>query len=181
MAGIEDLSELRPSQLATAHRLAQELLGQDVCTARFRDGNAAVDAVSLVRQRLLKMYGWADLLLSESGEVSWQVDRPRVRPDAERPRVSPDPGARVSTTPLPTYLRLTVHSLSNPKRPGTRAWETFELYWRRDPDERFTGESFVARMVRAGYSRRLALSTLHWDIKRGFVSLDEESTVEQDC
>lgn len=56
--------------------------------------------------------------------------------------------------------------VANPKRKGSRSHKVWDVY-----TTGMTGEEYVAKMVKLGYGRRLALAALHWDLDYGFINM----------
>lgn len=148
--------QLTSSELVAAYNSAQTLLGResDSHVKKFSDKKTAVARLERVQKELVAMHGQAQLVRKDDVLV-WDTD---TRQPSQRPMLS--------TLDLTAQLR--VLSEVNPKRPGARAHALFALY-----DGVNTGEEYVTKLVAAGYSRKLALSTLHWDTERGFVRLGE--------
>lgn len=166
------LTYLEDGQLLSLYNDAQRHLGrgpEHVLRKPWPRRDRAEAEVAKIRQKLEDMYGFAELeLLDEGRRVQWLTERPRP---SDSKSSAEKRGPRESTTTLDLDEQLTVLCRVNPKRLGTRAWSTFQVYLTL-PDPA-TGEDFVREMEEEGYSRRLALSTLHWDIKKGFVRLGE--------
>ena len=59
---------------------------------------------------------------------------------------------------------------TNPKRPGTRAWKLFELYGT-SPVRIAT---YIKRVMVAGYSRKLAVDSVRWDLAHNFIYYADE-------
>jgi len=171
----EDLEELTNAQLTKIYNLGQDLLGrgEDSYARKFRDAKTGVDRVRKLRVSIVEMHKNAQLAENSQGDLSWELTAPSVS--------STSAGRKIGTTTLNLGGVLTVLK-SNPKRPGTRAWKTYELYEATIAKAELsgstaTGEDFVSTMIENGYSRNLALSTLHWDIDHGYISLVSDSTV----
>ena len=157
-----ELDSLNKIELTRIHNAAQELLGRGSAhdiVQEFTTVQSALSAVALRISELRKMYKYVDTLWSPTSGVSLYA--------SDKSRTLDQKHATVTTLDL--SLELTVLVSSNPKRLNTRAGVIFDLYKSNDCGP--TGEDFVRYMVRQGYKRRLALSTLHWDIKHGFVKL----------
>lgn len=161
---IESLDTLTPAQKVAAHNHGQALLGygEEMFVKKFRDHAAADRRLAKVREELEKMHGYAELLVDD-GQPRWRTERPREIVAA------PSEAKRASTSSLPLGDMIHIMCDGNPKRPSSRSWLTFELY---SAPGVVTGEDFIAEMEKRGYSRRLAMSTLHWDIGKGYIQLD---------
>lgn len=165
---IESLDTLTPAQKIAAHNHGQALLGygEEKFVKKFRDHATADRRLAKVREDLEKMHGYAELIVDD-GQPRWRTERPKEVVASE----PGDPAAelkRASTTKLPLGEMLHVMCDGNPKRPSSRSFLTFELY---SADGVVTGEDFIAAMEARGYSRRLAMSTLHWDLDKGYIQL----------
>jgi hypothetical protein len=155
------------TEMVETYNVAQDLLGRtaDSHVKKFRDVTAGQRRVQKALDELRDMYGYAEMSRSDQGLVTISVTRPLPKPQPK-----PQPGEpRRSTTTLPLSSRLEILARANPKIPRTRAWDTYELYLSLPDDA--TGEDFVSSMITRGYPRKLALSSLHWDIAHGYVRL----------
>lgn len=170
---VEDFTALTGRQIVAAYNVANHLLGKDGESEvkKFKNNTEAVARLTKIRDELAAMHGYAQLTELEDGKFEWIVEKPQ-------PPKAPvaDPGAaRVGATTLDLTQQLHLLKETNPKRPGSRAHGTFDVYFHLVNDTEAetvpTGADFVDAMVEAGYTRKLALSTLHWDIDHGFVRL----------
>lgn len=161
-----ELDSLNKKELTALHNTIQQLLGRDTShdlVQEFTTVQSALTATEMRLTELSKMYKHIHVL--------WAQDKGVILYASDKPHIDATP-RNTNITTLDLKLKLIVVAEKNPKRVTTRAGKIFELYAQNDCGE--TGEDFVRFMVRAGYTRRLALSTLHWDIRHGFVKLGEE-------
>lgn len=169
---IDDFTGLTMAQLTTAYNAAQSLLGrtEEDHVKKFRDSKTGVARLEKLREGLVQMHGHAVLREQEDESLSWEVERPSAaKPEKEQG------ASRTGATTLDLSAQLHMLVSNNPKRPGSRAFDTFALYEKVvgdvEAESVATGEHFVKAMVNAGYSRKLALSTLHWDVAHGYICL----------
>jgi hypothetical protein len=189
---IHDYSVLTTTQLLVAFNTAQDTLGhdEDAHLKRLRDHKTGIDRVMRAHEELVNMHGYAELELLDSEHARWIIERPRQQ---EQTAARPTDGRIGATTiDLSEHLHLLVES--NPKRAASRAHDTFRIYFalfEHGEDEappHPTGSDYVEAMLAAGYDRKLALSTLHWDLDHDFIRLGEkpadvdmESPSSDDC
>lgn len=154
------------AQLVELYNKGLLLLGksEEDFQKKFRDRATAEKRLTKLQEELLNMHGIAELK-SQDDVLEWVTEKPKTN---GKPAATEEEQPRTSRTNLPVGLPLTVLHESNPKRMGSRAHETFEIY--RDESVK-TGEDFVKVMMEKGYPRKLAMSTLHWDIDHGYVAL----------
>ena len=179
---VEDFTGLTMAQLTAAYNAAQPLLGrsEDDFVKKFRDAKTGVARLEKARDELMQMHGHAVLRETEDETLVWETEKPSAAKPA-----SDDGAPRTGVTTLDLTAQLHLLVSNNPKRPGSRAFDTFVIYEKvvgdAEAEAVATGESFVKAMVDAGYSRKLALSTLHWDMDHGYICLGplpEKSTEE---
>ena len=164
---VADDGVLDTAQIVQLVNEASALLGRDESsTLRTTRRVYASRCLDRVRAEMVQMYGYA-VISEEGGVLRWETSRPRP-PTPSRVRRGP----KSSTSTLPLGEVLTLVATENPKRSDSRAWHTYELY--RSLPDGATGETFIGLMIAHGHSRRLALSTLHWDLERGYVRLGGE-------
>ena len=158
-----NISELTSTELVDAYNLCQNLLGKtlDSHISKFRDLKTGVSRVTKSKDELTNMYGYASLEKSETNRIIWITEKPL---NSVKSTVSSN---------LKLDEELTVLVDINPKRPTSRAHSTFLLY-----SVSKTGSEFIQKMLEAGYDRKLALSTLHWDIEHGYISLGEQDHID---
>jgi len=184
---VDDFTSLTMAQLTAAYNAAQPLLGrsEEDFVKKFRDAKTGVARLEKARDELLQMHGHAVLREGEDESLVWGTEKPSA---AKTPAEEGAPRVGATTLDLSAQLHLLVSN--NPKRPGSRAFDTFVIYEKVvgdvEAESVATGESFVKAMVDAGYSRKLALSTLHWDRDHGYICLGplpettaSESTTEE--
>lgn len=164
----DTLTYISDDDLVQLYNEGKELLGSEGSLRHFQSRNIGESVIRAMMAALKSMHGFSclDLDRDESGELGykWIVEKPVQKKS--------DPvSSRESQTTLDLDLPLRILTTANPKRADSRAWQTFEVY--RSLPHDATGEEYVGAMVAAGYTRRLALSTLHWDIGKGFVRLGE--------
>jgi hypothetical protein len=168
------------SDIVAAYNAAQLLLGRDDQVKKFKNMKTAVERLDRAQQDLLAMHGYVALEETTDDETGvstyvWITEKP-TPPASERKEGNASTGPRVGTTNLDLDQVLTILSPANPKRPGSRAHDVYRIYaLAASAAERnevpFTGEYYTNYMFGYGHSRKLALSTLHWDIDHGYVAL----------
>lgn len=118
--------------------------------------NGAVSAVREPRTRARPVRPLRSIVVGASGHndnhavQSIVVDPAAVRPDH-------------TMLALDRRIRVLV---DNPKRNGSRAHALFEMY-----QDGMTGAQYVQAVINAGLPRRVALDSLHWDLRHGYVRL----------
>ena len=167
---IEDLLGLTSPQLVSAYNAGQIILGrsEDDFVKKFRDHKTGVARLEKITADIEQMHGFSELQRTEDGQLIWSTEKPHAVAIAEK-------AAHSGSTTLDLSVQLFLLAPANPKRPGTRAYDTFIVYQKLCEDTEAevvpTGDIFIEAMIAAGYSRKLALSTLHWDIDHGFIRL----------
>jgi hypothetical protein len=139
--------------------------GEEDTLKKFRDRATAEKRLNKLQEELENMHGIAEV----TEDLQWVIEKPKKNGNGngntpEEPRV-------VTRTNLPLSEPLTVLHEGNPKRANSRSFETFALYRHESVK---TGENYVNLMVENGYPRKLAMSTLHWDIQHGYIRLGSE-------
>ena len=169
------LSYLADDQLVSLYRSAVEMMGSESGLVRFPSRNIAEAVIGKCRTKLERMFGYAVIELCRTplkgdGRITpmWVT---RTIPKL----TSAVPGKKKKTsTNLETTQSLYLLCSICPKRPGTRAWEIYQIYLSLPgigTENPPTGENFLEEVVELGFPRRLALASLHWDIEHGFVRL----------
>ena len=174
---VSDLTSLTPKQLVAAHNAGQNVLGKDEDShvKKFRDAKTGIARIEKLTEEILEMHGYAALKELEDGGYEWVTEKPPIPKTTENKAVV-EAVARVGATTLDLTLPLHLRVDRNPKKNPSRAYDTFRLYSplfeeTEDKDRSVTGQDFVDAMVEAGFTRKLALSTLHWDIDHNFIHL----------
>jgi hypothetical protein len=166
MIEIVNIADMGTLQLVSAYGLAQELLGcnPEPIPIGTRKREIILGRLAIAQNDLLKMYGHAEVGLDYDGNVTWVTEK-LANTDKKRT------GFRTSLN-LQAHMALLVSK--NPKMNGTRAHAIFEVYFSLPgigTDNPPTVELYVDILMIEGYTRKLALSTLHWDINHNFISL----------
>ena len=162
--------DLPITAMVDVYNQGQHLLGRDDHVAKFRDRKTGESRLGKLHEELVKMHGHAQLTMDpEEQKASWTLTVPEK-----------EEGATHHST-LPLEKEIMVLATGNPKRVGTRSHDTFNIYYKAGV---VTGEDYVAAMIEAGYTRRLAMSSLHWDLDKGYISfggaaLSEGSAVDE--
>lgn len=152
------------ADLVKAYNAGLVLLGKsdDDFLKKFRDKATAEKRLEQLQQDLLNMHGVAELTHNDEG-FSWVIQKPKKTETESSPPSSP-----VTKTNLNLAGKIVVLSEGNPKRAGSRSYTTFSLY-----STVATGEEYVAALVAQGFTRKLALSTLRWDIGHEYIRLED--------
>ena len=173
MMSIEDFSILTSPQIVEAYNNGQLKLGRnDLDFAKiFRDHKTGVERLSKIHKELVNMHGYARLFVRDDKSLIWST----IKPEEPIIRKFPKTDHKIGATTLSLQSQLVLLIPSNPKRVGTIAHVIYEMYSSL-PSEA-TGEDFVKIMVSEGYSRKLAMSTLHWDIDHDYIKLEKKDDV----
>lgn len=165
---IEDLSVLTDTEAVNVFNFAQELLGRtdNDHVKKFKNQKIASARLVKAQDELQKMHNFAKVVRNEDNTLEWILVKP------EPPKTDKVDTQRVGSTNLDLNQQLVLIHVGNPKRVGSRAHVVYEVYHtalKRNPEA--TGEMYIKDMEIVGFTRKLALSTLHWDIDHGFVKL----------
>lgn len=186
---IHDYNTLATTQLLAAFNSAQDTLGRDKDShlKRLKDHKTGIDRVMRAHEELVNMHGYAELELLDAEHARWIIERPQpakaaTTNDAAKNAAEGRVGATTIDLSEPLHLLVEI----NPKRQASRAHTTFEIYFalfEHGEDEappQPTASDYVEAMLAAGYDRKLALSTLHWDLDHEFIRLGESTDDVED-
>jgi len=172
---IKDFTELNASQMVSAFNAAQILLGraEDTFVKKFRNTETAISRLDKTVDELVKMHGIAILTITDD-TLMWELKKPTPKPEEK----AKTPKASATSLDLDAEIHLLVDT--NPKRANSRSSLTFEIYLELAGSEKpeMTGNDYVEAMIKAGFDRKLALSTLHWDQDHGFIQIGSTPEAE---
>lgn len=167
---------LTKKRAVEAYNIAIELLGRpsEEAVKSFKDTHESGAKILEVQAALVEKFGYGELMQSETGELSWVVNK---MPEAAKPAATEQTAAasaakaatQVGKTNLDLKALVTVLK-PNPKRAGSKAHAIFECYTG-EGGAQVTGEQFLAAVEAKNYSRGDGLANLQYDHKKGFIQI----------
>lgn len=169
---MSDYKSLTTAELLTRYNSYADALGENT-VKRFSDRKTAERRLVAIEQRLAT----SEQRFAETNPLAKVLTEPVVAEPvvAESPvqkkAIAPGRGRKTSID-LTKKIKIQLDPLrpTNPKRKGTRAWDVFELYG----DKPLTGAAYIKRVREAGYSQKLAVDSLRWDLAHHFICFVED-------
>lgn len=159
--------------LAEYNKIAEQL--NEPIVKRFADRKSAIRRLTAIKTRFEETVEKECERASE--ELFAQLEAPVVEaPVVEAPKKPIAPGrGRKTRVDLTRKVTIVVDPMrpTNPKRKGTRAWDIFELYGSRP----IRGDVYLRKVREAGYTQKLAIDSLRWDLDHGFVVYYEPNEI----
>lgn len=166
---MSDYKSLTTAELLARYNSHAEALGENT-VKRFSDRKTAERRLVAIEQRFAEANPMA--VEPEPVAVEPEVAEPVVsEPPVKKKAIAPGRGRKTSID-LTKKIKIQLDPMrpTNPKRKGTRAWDVFELYG----DKPLTGAAYIKRVREAGYSQKLAVDSLRWDLAHHFICFVED-------
>lgn len=177
---------LTTAELLTRYNSYADALGENT-VKRFSDRKTAERRLAAIEQRLVtseQRFAETNPLakvLTEPVVVETPAEPVVIEPVAAEPVAAEAPVQKKAIAPgrgrktsidLTKKIKIQLDPMrpTNPKRKGTRAWDVFELYG----DKPLTGAAYIKRVREAGYSQKLAVDSLRWDLAHHFICFVED-------
>lgn len=168
-AELSQFEGLSLSQMATAYNNAQLTLGrEDAAVKKFSSRADGLKKLERVRTELVNMHGYTRL---DNESLTWSITKPAPAAKAKvakektpKAKAKAEKTSSGPATKLDMARRFELVKPGNPKRAGSMSHGIFSLY-----QNGMSGEEFIAAMISAGHTRRLAILNLNWDVAHGFI------------
>ena len=156
---------MTPAELLARYNSRAEALGENT-VKRFSDRKTAERRLAAIEQRFAEANPVVDTPIEPVVVEPVVVEAP-----AQKKAIAPGRGRKTSID-LTKKIKIQLDPMrpTNPKRKGTRAWDVFELYG----DKPLTGAAYIKRVREAGYSQKLAVDSLRWDLSHNVVCFVED-------